>query len=590
MKELRLAKKVRKSQSTVLTRMFSGAIGNFEDPSKPHMFERRQSNMFVGDLNRIDVTSNFERIIKSGCLYVDKTRFIEHFLYESYQVQIIARQRRLGKSLNMDMLHKFLTDSKDCRGLFEGLYIRSSSVWKMVNSAPAFLFNFKDLPKSGFLQAVQNMVNEYAEPYAKSKICPEALRDQYKRMRVSPDQNCIGFLTHLVYAVTGKCSYILIDEYDNLIMNCINSEMYSSVLEGLTAVLSAGLKDNNYLEKGLLTGVTRVSHESGLNNPETYDVFDDDVYVDDYGLTELEVKDLCAASGAKLKTMKEWYNGIRIGGKDIYNTFSVLKAVGKKKYDCYWGKSGAMDLITEITSPVQKAEMMEFLNKEKALEISLEDRLNPVQLVLGCTSRILYSYLVQSGYLALNKWNGSIGVVSVPNKELRRVWEKFIFAAFFPESSSSLPKIFFPVEPSSIANKLEDYIIPALNRLSFHNLPTHKCEDGKRRVDETYYHNTIYGMLYSGRELLKFKEDDLVSNMKNGNGRFDIKLILNGVCYIIEFKSAAEDEDLLARAQFGLNQIVDRKYHSGVKIPVIGIGCSFCKKESKVVSSWLSNI
>ena len=100
--------------------------------------------MVIGDIKRIDLsTSSFERMITSECLYVDKTRMIENFLNEGSCVQLVTRQRRLGKSLNMNMLRCFLTDKTDYRHLFKGLYIENSSIWGKANSAPVFYFDFK---------------------------------------------------------------------------------------------------------------------------------------------------------------------------------------------------------------------------------------------------------------------------------------------------------------------------------------------------------------------------------------------------------------------------------------------------------------
>jgi hypothetical protein len=117
--------------------------------------------MVVGNARKIDLgTSSFERIISRGFLYVDKTRFIEDFLDEAPSVQLIARQRRMGKSLNMDMLRCFLTDAEDFRPLFKGLYIEQSGVWSMAHSAPVFFFDFKSLDRRGYKAMVKNKIQE----------------------------------------------------------------------------------------------------------------------------------------------------------------------------------------------------------------------------------------------------------------------------------------------------------------------------------------------------------------------------------------------------------------------------------------------
>ena len=115
--------------------------------------------MILGSLKKINLsTSFFERMITDECLYVDKTRFIENFLNSGSDVLLITRQRRLGKSLNMDMLRCFLTIQKDYRHLFENTYIKTSPVWKMAHSAPAFIFDFKNLSQTNFKTGVHDMV------------------------------------------------------------------------------------------------------------------------------------------------------------------------------------------------------------------------------------------------------------------------------------------------------------------------------------------------------------------------------------------------------------------------------------------------
>jgi hypothetical protein len=111
--------------------------------------------MITGNVKKINIgTSFFEKIISEGSLYVDKTKFIENFLNDPSDVKLITRCRRLGKSLNMDTLRCFLTDLKDYRDLFKGLYIEKSPAWEKVNSAPALNFNFKNLSVSDYKEGI----------------------------------------------------------------------------------------------------------------------------------------------------------------------------------------------------------------------------------------------------------------------------------------------------------------------------------------------------------------------------------------------------------------------------------------------------
>jgi hypothetical protein len=323
--------------------------------------------MFVGNTNKVNLgTSSFEELITHGALYVDKSRFIEHFLGEETKVQIIARQRRLGKSLNMNMLRCFLTDQTDCRPLFENLAIRQSSVWEMVHSAPIFLLSFKDLQASLFESNILHLLNKFMYRFVKDERCPEFLTLNYEDWlrQEGRDTGGIQLFTEIVHAVTGKKSYILIDEYDKLLMDNAQTDAYKEIRDYMTALFSAGFKDNPYLEKALLTGVTRISHEgmfSGLNNTKTYDVFSDVVYAEDYGLTEEEIRELSEAAGFDRKEAKSWYNGIKIGGRAIYNTYGVMSMISDKKFDCYWGNTGTLALIPPLLNDSRRRTLLNLL-------------------------------------------------------------------------------------------------------------------------------------------------------------------------------------------------------------------------------------
>ena len=248
--------------------------------------------MTIGDIRNINLnTSLFERLIANGQFYVDKTRLVEHFLGSSSEVSLIARQRRLGKSLNMDMLRCFLTDKEDLRHLFRGLYIESNPLWDKANSAPVFYFDFKGLQPDGYKKSIFGMVYSYVDDYCSKDELPWQVKD-YLDSKDFGNPDGLRFLTEAVYKSTGKRSYILIDEYDKLLMDSFKSEAYPEIRNFMTSLFSAAVKGNPYLEKALLTGVLRISHESlfsGLNNIETFDVFEDELYTDDYGFTEEEV-------------------------------------------------------------------------------------------------------------------------------------------------------------------------------------------------------------------------------------------------------------------------------------------------------------
>jgi len=537
--------------------------------------------MVVGDIKKINLSiSSFERMITDGNLYVDKTRFIENFLNEASNVQLITRQRRLGKSLNIDMLRCFLTDKTDNRHLFKGLYIENSPVWDKANSAPVFYFDFKELGVENYQEALFDMVRECIYMYCDETTIPLKVQD-YLREKKYNETRGLRYLTESIYQATGKRSYILIDEYDKLLMDNYDTERYKEIRRFETAFLSSALKGNQYLEKAILTGVLRISHEgmmSDLNNLVTYDVFNDNTYTDDYGLTEEEMAELCRLTSSDFDEMTAWYNGIRIKGKAIYNVYAVMSCLRSGEFDCYWGKSGALEMIVRMINDKRKMVIAKLLNGEKA-ELLVNDRISLKQLAGDTLDEAFYSLLVQTGYFALDKKipERDTVLLSIPNKELRIVWRRFILTNLY--SGTIKVKTLFDNagNPDDFARDLEYFLS---DRLSYHDLESYKDEDEKK-THERVYHIFLLGLL-SGYDDVRCRPP--LSNRESGDGRYDIFVERPGHNFIFEFKSCTDKENLETQAAKALGQIELKRYGAapGENKPLTKIGVAFHGKRCRI--------
>ena len=535
--------------------------------------------MIHGNINKINLSvSSFERLISEGMLYVDKTRMIENFLNCSSTVQLIARQRRLGKSMNMDMLGCFLTDKDDKRHLFKGLYVENSTVWEKANSAPVFYFDFKILNKDTYKEMLYDMVCDYIDSY-----CDEAKLSRATKRYYNNDyyDNSAGLLhlTESVYRTTGKRSYIFIDEYDKLLMENQDTEFYDGIREYLSGFISSGSKGNPYLEKGLLTGVLRISHESllsGLNNIVIYDMFSDDLYTDDYGLTEEEVVELNKLAPFDINEAREWYNGVRVNSKPIYNVYAMMSFLYWGKYDCYWGRSGTMDLIIDLLNENRKLVLTAMLD-QKPHEVPMEKYISIKRLSNTSDDMAFYSLLVQSGYLALIELHNSDAVVAIPNKELIYVWKNFIIEAL------NIDKKYIRTMFDNVDNGLifaEDLEYFLTNRLSFHDLAKIGGESSAR-AHEKAYHLYLLGMLSAFEDVRRHYP---LSNRESGNGRYDICVERRSFRIIFELKVCDGAEGLDKKAQEALEQIDIKRY--GVELTpgkkLIKVGIAFHKKSCRV--------
>jgi len=383
--------------------------------------------MVVGDVKKIDLsTSSFERIINGGKLYVDKTRVIENFLNSQSQVNLVARQRRMGKSLNMDTVRCFLTDKKDLRHLFKGLYIEKSPVWGKVNSAPVFCFDFKQLQPANYKKHLYYTICDYMDSFSEGITLSRAAR-AYLESDDFDDTAGLQHLTESAYRATGKTSYILIDEYDKPLMDAFETDRYKEIRDFEKAFISAGLKGNQYLEKALVTGVMRVSRESmfsDLNNIKTFNVFADDTYAFDYGFTEEEVRELRQLTEFDIDEARAWYNGINIDGTTVYNTYSMASFLDSKKFDCYWGMSGSLNIIKNLLND-ERWESITGLVSGKDISVPIKGSISPERLIGPDTGDdSFFSLLVQGGYLSVKKALDSYwAIAKIPNRELHMVWK-----------------------------------------------------------------------------------------------------------------------------------------------------------------------
>ena len=545
--------------------------------------------MIHGNIKKIDLsTSIFERMIREGSLYVDKTHMIENFLNESSQVMLITRQRRLGKSLNMDTLRAFLSSQQDNRHLFKGLYIESSPLWEKAHTAPVFNYNLRGLSTEMYEQEVwmQTIRNLY------SLTDPEKLSGYAKMLSDSllnktiPSTGYLKTLTELAHVVTGKHAYLLIDEYDSLLLSIYPGEKYEEIRRFLSDLIAQSMKDNPFLEKALITGVLRISYESlfsGLNNIKIFDMFNDDVFTNDYGLTEDEARELSKLADLDFDKITNWYNGIRVKGQAIYSMYSTMYYTRTGLFDCYWGRSGNLEMITDLINDNRVDILAKLLNNER-VEKEVDNRVSLKQLYAENNDSAFYSLLVQGGYLSHEKENpeSAIAVLSIPNVELRLVWQKFILDMYYPSQGTLRTMFDRANDPVLFADDVEYFLE---NRLSYHDLAVYQGEN-PRRVHERLYHIFIMGIL-SAYDDTRYKRPS--SNRESGRGRYDILVEKGDANYIFEFKAAKSEDELDAACKEALRQIDEKRYGTDLnnKKQLRKVGVAVFGKLCRVMTEYL---
>jgi len=524
--------------------------------------------MYIGNKNYIDISSSkFSDFIEKGNLYVDKTAFIEHVLNDRSKVLLFTRPRRTGKSLNMDTLATFLDCKQNTAHLFKGLYVESSPVFSQINKHPVIYLSFRELRVPDYKQRLKDRLNSIIRYYLKE--------DQFDSVMVNYFNNndnlttsALLYLTQNLHAVYGEKPYIFIDEYDKILMDNIYSNEYENIRRWITEVFESALKDNASLEKGILTGVTRVSKESmfsGLNNLAVYDVFTTGVYDRDFSLAEDEAQELLTPE--ELSEVRDWYNNTRVGKERLFNIFSTMSYLYYGKLDNYWANSGTLDILINLMNKSRADGLLEMIeNRGSFIITELQPRLSLKNIVSNLSDSQFYSLAIQAGYLTYDieteaaAGNSPTYRVYIPNLELRSVWREFILEFVVEAPGDDFRSIFNNInDTEEFSSQLKDFID---YRLSYY--------DTDKNEPERIYHVFLFGMTLAA----KYKS---TSNKESGFGRYDLLVEGNTFNAVLEFKKAADESELGKKAEEALQQIDKKKYYAGIKnskpIYKVGIAC-----------------
>ncbi|MCL1792798.1 MAG: ATP-binding protein [Oscillospiraceae bacterium] len=524
--------------------------------------------MYIGNKNYIDISSSkFSDFIETGNLYVDKTAFIEHVSNDRSKVLLFTRPRRTGKSLNMDTLATFLDCKQNTARLFNGLYVESSPVFSQINKHPVIYLSFRKLRVPDYKEQFKFMIKDGASYYLHKEEIDYKLAGYFDDKK-NYDTNALMYLTQNLHAVCGEKPYIFIDEYDKILMDNVYSGEYENIRRWITEVFESALKDNASLEKGILTGVTRVSKESmfsGLNNLAVYDVFTTSVYDRDFSLTEDEAQELLTPE--ELSEVRDWYNNTRVGKERLFNIYSVMSYLYYGKLDNYWAKSGTLDMLINLMNKSRADGLLEMIENRNAFVITeLQPRLSLKNIVSNLSDSQFYSLAIQAGYLTYDMETeagaGSSPThrVYIPNLELRSVWREFILEFVVEAPGDDFRSIFSNIgDTEEFSSQLKDFID---YRLSYY--------DTDKNEPERIYHVFLFGMTLAA----KYKS---TSNKESGFGRYDLLIEGNAFNAVLEFKKAADESELGKKAEEALRQIDKKKYYAGIKnskpIYKVGIAC-----------------
>ena len=533
--------------------------------------------------------SDFKHLIEEDFYYFDKTKFIDEIIQDGAQVKVFTRPRRFGKTLNMSML-KYFFDIKEAeknKKLFKDLYIEKTESFKEQGQYPVIFLSLKDLKATTWEEmqkdiksTVASLFLEYEDLYYELGEFDKPLfkKNATKEVDIENLKEALKVLVRILYKKYNKKVVVLIDEYDSPLVSAYVNGYYEKVKNFFKTFYSTVLKDNTYLQMGILTGIIRVIKAgifSDLNNLRTYTILSDD-YTDIYGLTEEEVEKSLKDYGieAEISKVKDWYDGYRFGDSEVYNPWSILNFLQDKELRAYWVDTSGNDLINNVLKMRNKniITALERLFNGDGLKQNLSGTSDLSKIL---SDDEIWELLLFSGYLTVEeKINQDNYILRLPNKEVKSLFRKTFIETYIARGS----KLSFLME-SLIENKIEDYE-ENLQEI----LLTSVSYNDTKKGNEAFYHGLIMGMgLYlEGEYITK-------SNIESGLGRYDFLIEPKNKskrAFIMEFKSTDSVEKLEEVSKEALKQIEDKKYdislkQNGIK-EITYIGIAFCGKQIKI--------
>ena len=531
----------------------------------------------------------YDRIIENNLFYIDKTMFIKEWWENQDDVTLITRPRRFGKTLNMDMLKCFFSNEYKDRGdLFEGLDIWKEEKYREIQGTyPVIFLSFAKIKQNTYKDAIAGIKRIICDEIQKYIFLKDwdGLADEEKNnlknitygMDDVTAQEAIASLSNYLSRYYGKNVIILLDEYDTPMQEAYVNGYWEELVSFTRSFFNATFKSNFYLERAVITGITRVSKESifsDLNNLKVITV-ESDEYSDTFGFSEEEVflalDDFNLSD--KKQIVKEWYDGFTFGSqRDIYNPWSIINFLENKKIDTYWADTSSNSLINHLIkkSVPEIKELMELLLKRESIEVTFDDQIVFNQ--LDKSKNAIWSLLVASGYLKIDdiEYKGLLLKpwyhISITNLETVSMFAN-MFAGWFENPDARYNDFI----KSLLNNDLKgmNYYMNKVALATFSYFDTGK-NPSETLEPERFYHGFVLGLIVELSDRYEVK-----SNRESGFGRYDVMIIpldKSEKAIVLEFKVHENDEEktLEETVSSALAQIEEKKYdteliNAGVK-------------------------
>ena len=544
---------------------------------------------------------NFEKVVKGGYYFVDKTMFIRELLDMKGEVNLFTRPRRFGKTLNMSMLRYFFENGgADNKELFRGMKIMDAGEEYLAHMGkyPVISISLKSMKQYSYELAFDMLKKAVREEYKRhwDEVMGSARvgvteKERYRRLRElegteSDYADSLKFLSECLYTCTGQRSIILIDEYDVPLENAYFSGFYERMVALIRSLFESALKTNDNLEFAVVTGCLRISKESiftGLNNLNVVSITNK-TFAEHFGFTQEEVEQMLRDYGLEenLETVRQWYDGYQFGETEVYNPWSVINYVNscynnKKEFaKPYWSNTSSNSIVRNLVehADISVKQEIEALIEGGTIEKPIHEDITYDD--MDSTEDNLWNFLFFTGYLKKisERQEGETIYMemAIPNSEVRYVYKNAVLRWFEEKTKKKELTPLYESMLNGDAEKMAEILSENLmETISFYD------------YQESYYHGFLAGMLKNiGNYIVQ-------SNRESGNGRPDILVrypSVRGKAIIIEIKVAKTYQDLEEKCDEALGQIEEQKYEEALRQEgyqdILKYGVAFYRKECMV--------
>ena len=530
--------------------------------------------------------SDFKTVIEENYYYADKTDMIGDILDDRAMVTLFTRPRRFGKTLNMSMMKYFfeIENTEENKKLFDGLSISNKEYMKEQGQYPVIFISFRNIEEENWEDCYFEIKNIISRTYNEFEFLRGTLNQSelaefdsiWLKKEKADWKGSLKNLTRYLYKYYDrKKVVVLIDEYDTPIIQSYQEKYYKKLISFFKRFYGDVMKDNEYLQFGIMTGILRIAKEgifSGLNNLKVNTIFSEK-YSEYYGLTEEEVLEAVKYYDMEyeMQDIRKWYDGYQFGKSEVYNPWSIINFLNERELKAYWIGVSGNSMINDLLSKGDRhiVENLEKLFNEEIIYKAVRDYTE-----YKFDSSDIWELFLYSGYLTIaGEKQGEEYPLRLPNKEIQSFFRKIFIEKFIGNYDKFL-HIIRNLKDGKIEEFAEGLEEEILSSLSY-------FDTGR---DEKYYKIFLIGIF------ITLSNDYIrLSERETGTGRADLILEpknKENPAYIFEFKVAEDEKELENYAVEGFYQIKEKQYDVELKNrginEIIYVGLAFHRKELKM--------